>query len=138
MANEYIDNNNNIKIIEQAPLVGQITSFETLVSAQDLTSSYVDFGDGIEMIGYNKMGVFIVADTNNSTGVTMNVLALDESGGDEYGLEEITLWDDATTDFKKYYELDCGTFQYLKLQAKATTVGATAGDLTIYINKTYR
>jgi hypothetical protein len=119
MANEYIDNNNNIKIVEQAPLLGQLTDYEEIVSAQNLTDSYVDFGDEIEMNGYNKLGVFVVADTNNSTGVTINVLAKDETGGDEYEYDEFVLWDNSISDFKKYYEIDCASFQFMQLQAKA-------------------
>jgi hypothetical protein len=70
--------------------------------------------------------------------VTINVLAKDETGGDEYEYDEFVLWDNSISDFKKYYEIDCASFQFMQLQAKATIVGATAGDLTIYINKGYR
>lgn len=128
-----------------SPLVNvwnQYTDAETLVTAQGLTASYTDFGSEIDMRSYNRLGVYIIADVNNSENVDLKILGKYESGGtDEYdidGLSEKRLWDTGASDFKKYYEFDVGTIPYVQLQGKAGTVGTTAGDLTIVIDKKWR
>jgi len=115
------------------------TDSETLVTAQDLTASYADFGAEIDVQDYKTLSVNIVADCNNSQDVTLKILVLDEIGGsDEYELEtngSRILWSGAGTDFKKSYQVDVDGLVAIQFQAIAGTVGATAGDLTLKINK---
>lgn len=118
------------------------TDAETLVSAQDLTDAYADFGAEIDMRGYNRLGVYVVSDVNDSENVTLQVLGKHTSEGtDEYvidGIPEETLWTTSASDEKLYYEFDIGTIPFIQLQAKAETVGSTAGDLSIVIEKKWR
>lgn len=124
------------------PISSRYTDPEILVSAQDLTASYADYGAEISMQGYNRLGVWIVADVNDSVNVNLKVLAKHTSAGsDEYDIDGVaikSLWTTGASDFKKYYEFDVGTSPYIQLQAIAGTVGATAGDLSIVIDKKWR
>jgi hypothetical protein len=121
--------------------VKQITSpVANLVTEEDLTASYADLGAEINAEGYTKLGVWVKADVNDSETVTLKVLGLHTTSGDEYdidGISEKTLWTTGASDFNKYYEFEIGASPIIKLQAKAGTVGATAGDLTIDITKVY-
>ena len=122
-----------------SPIPQAYTDVETIVSAKDLTSGYVDFGPEIDMRGYTKIGLFIEADTNNSTDVIVKVVGLKALGGSEFtiiGTDDVTLWTTSPgVDLNLYAEFEVGTIPYVQIQAKAGTVGATAGDLTIGINK---
>ena len=121
------------------PTYSHNTDSEVLVTAQDLTTSYADFGPEIDVQDYDVLTVNIVADCNNSEDVTLKILALDEMwGADEYELESNwtkTLWSGAGTDFKKSYSIDTKWLIAIQLQAVAGTVWATAWDLSININK---
>jgi len=94
------------------------------------------------MQGYTHLRVAIVADVNNSDNVTLKLLGLDESGGsDEYEIEGGTtqaLWTTGASDSKFSYTFDVKGTPFIQLQAIAGTVGATAGDLTIVINKVWK
>jgi len=119
----------------------QYTDSETLVTAQDLTAAYADFGAEIDVRGYNTLGVFVVSDVNDSENVTLKALAKTTSGGtDEFELESngsYELWTTGASDAKTYYEFEVDAIPFIQLQAIAGTVGGTAGDLTIYITKKY-
>jgi hypothetical protein len=111
---------------------------KTVVTAQDLTASYVDFGSPVNVSGNSKLGVHITADVNDSLNVDLKVIALHTSGGSEFevdGYNEIRLWGATVADFKKEYLYDCAELNFVQFQAKAGTVGSTAGDLTIEITK---
>jgi len=117
------------------------TSASLLVSEQDLTASFADFGDEIDVVNYTRVGIWITRDVNDSTDVELKVLGLYESSGTEFeisGIADRVLWSTSGSDGSTYYEFDVGTIPYIKLQAKAGTLGSTPGDLTIYINKQYR
>jgi hypothetical protein len=120
----------------------QYTDVETLVTAQDLTSSYANFGSEIDMRGYNRLGIYIITDVNDSENVDLNVLGKHTSGGTDLyninGISTVSLWTTSASDDKNYYEFDIGTIPFIQLQAVAETVGATAGDLTIGIDKKWR
>ena len=118
------------------------TDAEVLETAQDLTASYADFGAEIDMRGFNRIGLFIVTDVNNSEDVDLKVLGKSTAGGTfEYeidGTDVVRIWSGTGTDAAIYYEFDVGTIPFIQLQIKAGTVGATAGDLTADINKKWR
>jgi len=123
------------------PDYSRYTSPEVLVTEQDLTASYADFGAEIDVRGYTFIALFIVADVNDSEDVDLKILGKHESAGaDEYEIDGVsvkTLWSGSGTDFKKVYEFNTGSIPYIQVQAIADTAGATAGDLTIIINKKY-
>jgi hypothetical protein len=129
--------------IKVSPLVNvwnQYTDSEVLVTAQDLTASYADFGAEIDMRGFTHLRVGIVLDVNDSENITLKLLGLDESGGsDEYEIEGGTTQAiDHTADNKFSYEFDVKGNPFIQLQAVAGTVGSTAGDLTITISKIWK
>lgn len=133
---------NSSMVIVQNPTKDEYDDVVLLVSAQDLTNAYADFGGEIDMRGRTKLGVWITADVNNSETVTIKALLKHTAAGtDEYeaGISnEITLWTTGASDFKKYYEFSIGAVPFVQLQAMAATVGATAGDLTISITKKFQ
>ena len=120
----------------------QYTDPETLVTAQDLTDAYADFGAEIDMRGYTKLGVWVISDVNDSENVNLKALVKHTSAGtDEYEIEASggvkALWTTGASDSKAYYEFNIGAAPFVQLQAIAGTVGATAGDLSIAITKIY-
>ncbi len=131
-----------LRIVELSPLWNRYTDVETLVSAQNLTDVYVDYGAEIDMRGYTHLGIFVAVDANDSQDVYLKALGKHtESGTEEFsidGVSEILLWSGTSTDFNKYYEFDIGVIPYIQLQSYATVPGSTVGDLTIYITKSFR
>ena len=132
---------NSIKNYDINPLNQQFTTPVEIVTAQDLTASYADFGAEIDMRGYTKLGVYIIKDVNDSENVSLQLLAKHTSdGADEYerfGVAATELWTTSPSDGKVYVEFDVAGIPFVQLQAIAGTVGATAGDLTISIIKMY-
>lgn len=124
------------------PVWERYTDPEELVDAQDLTDTYADYGAEIDMRGYTHLRIAIVADVNDSENVDLKLLGKDESGGtDEYEIEGGTtqeLWTTGASDGKYSYTFDVKGSPFVQLQAKAGTVGSTAGDLTISISKQYK
>ncbi len=130
------------KTISLVNVWNRYTDPEVLVTAQDLTDAYADYGSEIDMRGYNRLGVYIITDVNDSQNVKLQVLGKHTpEGTDEYtidGIAEKDLWTTSGTDSKIYYEFDIKTIPYIQLQAKAGTVGTTPGDLSIVIDKKWR
>ncbi len=132
--------NNLLDIEEQAPIWSRYTAVSTLVTAQDLTGSYADFGAEIDMRGYDTLQIFIEVDVNDSLNVDLQVLGLHTAAGTNYeiyGVSAVALWSTVVPDFDKVYEFDTGGIPYVQVQSIAGTVGSTAGDLTIYIIKSF-
>jgi hypothetical protein len=129
----------SIKVSQLNNLWNQYTDVETLVTAQDLTDAYADFGAEIDMRGYDTLGVYIISDVNSSEDVDLKVLAKHTlAGTDEYEIDGISvksLWTTGASDAKTYYEFETNGIPFIQLQAIAGTVGATAGDLTLEIIK---
>lgn len=122
------------------PEYAQYTDWVNLVTAQDLTASYADFGSEIDCRWYNRLGVWITYDVNDSENVKLKALAKYESAGSieaEFTDNEETLWTTSASDGSMYIEFDIWTIPYIQLQWIAWTVGATAGDLTIVYNLKY-
>jgi hypothetical protein len=143
MKGRYAQGDDGLRTIKlntrgQLELSTSISDTSTLVTEEDLTASYADLGDEILTEGYSKIGVWIEADVNDSETVTLKVLGLHETSGIEFDIDGIsvkTLWTTSAVDFNEYYEYTIGAIPIIKLQAKAETVGSTAGDLTINITK---
>ena len=128
------------KTISLVNVWNRYTDAETLVTAQDLTDTYADYGAVIDMRGYTHLRVGLVLDVNDSTGITLKPLGLNEADGiDEFEIEGGTTQAiPHTADAKYSYEFDVKGSPFVQLQAKAETVGATPGDLTISITKVYK
>ena len=122
-------------------LKAPITTVTTLVTEQDLTDTYADFGAELDMSGYTKLGIWVSTDCNDSEDVDLKVLGKHTSAGaDEFAIDGVSvkrLWTGVGTDSKTYYEFAIGAIPYIQLQAIAGTLGVTAGDLTISITKVY-
>ncbi len=138
----YDSGNDLTKTQDQSPLWTRYTDFVTLVTAQDLTGSYADFGGQIDSRGYNTLGIVVTRDVNDSINVDLKVLAEMVSGGtvdiEIDGIATKSLWGASGADGSTYYEFEVGTIPFIQLQAIAGTVGATAGDLTIDYNLFYK
>lgn len=128
------------KTISLVNVWNRYTDAETLVTAQDLTDTYADYGAEIDMRGYTHLRVGIVLDVNDSTDIKLKLLGLNEAGGiDEFEIEGGTTQAiPHTADAKYSYEFDVKGSPFVQLQAKAETVGATPGDLTISITKVWK
>jgi len=118
------------------------SSVSSLVTTQTLTGSYANAGVEINVIDYNRLGLYVACDTNDSRSITLQVLGSHTSGGTQYIIDGIsikTIIDAVTTTDKNiYYEFDVGTIPYVQIQIKAGTVGASPGTITIHIDKKWR
>jgi hypothetical protein len=127
------------KTVVQGYIPKNYVDYVTVVTAQDLTDTNANFGGSIDCRGYSKVGLYIITDVNSSETVTLDGYAQVESGASELytidGVSTKTLWTTGASDEYLYCEFNVGAISFLQLQAKAETVGATAGDLTIAITK---
>ncbi len=124
------------KQIEQAPLDQRYTDPELLVSAQNLTSSYVQFGSDIDVLGKNKLGLTVKSDCNDSQDVLLKIVGVfDDEEVTIDGVDVETLWSGIGTDSSQYFEINVGTLPFIRVYALAGTVGSNPGDLTIKFNK---
>ena len=103
---------------------------QAIATSQTVTGTFANLGDEINIRGFNKLGIFIDLDINNSTGVVIQVLLLNEPGGDQYThlISSSYQWTllDADGNYKlPDFELN-GLANYAQLQVKATVLGATA------------
>jgi len=139
--NAYDSSTNTEMTTVLNPVWDRYTDSEELVSAQDLTSSYVDFGSEIDLRGYSKLVVGVIKDVNDSQDVDMKILGKTVFGGtDEYDIDSIPverLWSGAGSDGKTMYVFDITGIPVVQVQAKAGVAGATPGNLTINIMKVY-
>ena len=116
---------------------GAKTENTTLATTQDVTASYADVGSEIDAGDYGTIGFFVDYVVNDSDNVSVKIIGLDGSGGNEYeidGSSERGLFTASDSDGFTYFEVDLGTLRYVKLQVEAETVGATAGTLTVKYN----
>jgi len=102
-------------------------------AAQDLTGAYADLGGVIDCRGYDKLGLYIDLDVNDSSTNTLRILPIKESDGtDEY--EPLTATDYVytlgDTDKKIFIPFDTDNrIPFIQIQVKAGTVGTTAGQI---------
>ena len=108
---------------------------------QVLTADWVDTNNITtrDVSGYNKIGVFVEATPNDSENGQIRVVG-ELGSGNLYeidGVSEKTVFTSGAA-VKKYYEFDIGTLTNVRIQIKAGTVGATAGQMSVYLNEAYR
>jgi len=127
----------SVKVLEQAPENTFWTDSELLVSEQNLTTSYVDFGSEIDTCGHNLITLYVDVDINSSTGVYIKLIGLDEIGGNEYEIRDLKPVSVEESDGSYAYTFDINSLPYVKVQAYAENILPTAGDLTISYNLKY-
>lgn len=112
-------------------------------TAQDLTTSWVDLGDEIDMNGFNCIGLWVTLDINSTNDPRIRAIAkLDTAGSKEYILQIETVGTSAVSIENKYYEWNVdadtetmlmidtkGLVPKVQLQVQCGTVGATAGQI---------
>jgi len=129
--------------IEINPEYAQRTDFLPLVTAQDLTTSYADFGDVIDAREKKSLLLKVGYDVNDSWPVKLKVLGLktadDSSPADLSSyVSEVTVFDSGDDDWFKGYIVNTEWRPYLQIQAKDEATGqATFGDLTIDYSLVY-
>lgn len=81
---------------------------ETLISSpQAFTTSWVDLGSEIEMLGFNKLGIWIDLDVNAANNMRIRALAkLDVAGSAEYSLPIKTVGTSDVAVEQEYYEFN--------------------------------
>lgn len=118
---------------------------QALISAaQDLTANWADLGQVIDCKDITNFGLWLNIDINDSTGVVFRVIPMkDSSDTDEYSsVIEDSSSGTATLVAPQLYDLESDADQkivlqidvtdivpYAKVQVKAGTVGATAGQV---------
>jgi hypothetical protein len=110
---------------------------ELVTNAVDLTGDWATVAS-INVTGYNRLGLFVSSVLNDSEDGELRILGVD--GSDSYLIDGVSNKSLFSTgdDVKTYYEFDVGTLEDINVQVKVGTVGATAGTVTIKINKMYR
>ena len=109
---------------------------------QVLTGAYVTTNNiaTINCVGYNTIGVYVDFTRNDSENMTLNVLGMlgDTNTYTISGFTEKTVFTNTPDTGRVYYEIDVGTLQAVRLQIKAGVVGATAGVVSVYVDKATR
>jgi len=118
---------------------GSVIAPVVLVTASDIGSvddTWVDQGAEIDCTGYNAVGVYIQYTDNNSSGGQIQVLAKHTTAGSEFKLEtDADYQKTLVADDLVAYFFNTQGINYLQLQSKAITVGATKGTITVNITK---
>lgn len=113
-----------------------VYNLSTLVTGSDIgavNDTWKNQGGVISMEGYYKIGIEVTLTVNDSTGNQLQILS---------GMTSTpTALLDATTEYQKtlgdasvvkYYEfVTNGLIPYIRIQTKATLIGATEGTVTI-------
>jgi len=130
---------------------------ELLTSAQDLTASFADLWNEVDVSWYKKIRFYLTVDINSSNDPRFKFYAKHESGGsEEYPLSDadVTIHTDNTytsAAASRYFELNDDANQlvaididvknitgYIQTQASVWTVGGTAAQIdAFYIVKWY-
>lgn len=111
-------------------------------TAQDLTTSWVDYGPELIVDGHKSISVWLNIDINDTRNVRIRALAKHVSdGADEYNLPIITVSKAAVMVNPEYYEFDNDVdhktvvsfdfheiIPFVQFQIQAGTVGVTAGQ----------
>jgi len=117
-----------------------LTAPETIASAQDLTDTYADLGDVIDVRDIDVLGVYIDCVANDSLLIDINSIGHDDIPGtkdyilDGVSEKEIT-GSGETDDVNRYFTFDVEGLIGLTIQGKAGTVGSTAGTLALRVTK---
>jgi len=140
----YDSSQDIIKTIDQSPANDWYTGSVPLVTASDVGASdnaWVDQGSEIAMGGKNRLAIYVKLTPNNSTGVMLQVLSKDASGGtSEYVLDVASSYQKvlgvSPTPIVYTFETD-GVIPFVQIQTKASVVGTTKGTVDISIVKAW-
>ncbi len=118
------------------------TNLVTGVTIGSLDNTWKDQGAEIPMQERNATGIWVKFTANNTTGGAMvQILSKHTSGGvDEYEMESSGSYQSQIGIVNRKYWIPFGTnnlVDYLQIQTKGTTLGATTGMVTIDITKAY-
>lgn len=120
----------------------RFTDVANLVTASNIGAvdgAWVDQGAEIDCRGYKTIALYVSYTDNNSTGGELQFLSKHTSAGaDEYKLEVAADYQKSlpADDTIAYFISTDGT-PYIQVQTRASTVGATAGTITIDVIKEY-
>ncbi len=111
-------------------------------TAQDFTTSWVDYGSEISTDGYDFMSLWLNVDINNSIDARIRIVAKHTRGGDKYvhSIEVITAsvinvedeFFEFTTDEDQRRVIEItldDIIPFVQVQIQVGTVGATAGQI---------
>lgn len=123
-------------------------------TAQNVTDSWVDLGVEIVAFGYNKIGLWLDIDINDSNNIQIRALAKNSNINttNEYALPIQTVGTSDVKVEKEYFEFNVdedakylleidtgGHATEVQIQVKAGTVGGTAGQIeSVYATKLWR
>jgi len=123
--------------------VNDYDKIDIKTESQTLTDSYADLGSEINVRGYNTLKLYLGIDINDSENVHIKALGkLLQDATEEYELDTQTVSSGVTQVDKQYFEVNYDADGYqtiqidvtgcyvIQLQAKAGTVGQTAGKIT--------
>jgi len=113
-----------------------------LTSPVTMTTGYQDIGSEIDVVGYNRMFIGITIDINSSNNLTVKPLGKFTGGAtEEYALPlqvagtaktavDIDIYEVAyDADGYQGIRVDVSDLNFIQIQAKVLTAGATAADI---------
>ena len=116
-------------------------SIATANAIGDIDDTWKDQGTEIDVQGWASALIWGNFSVNLSTGNQLQILSKRESAGlDEYVLEDANAFKKTIgdSDIKIVYDFVTSRgMSALQIQTKATTVGATPGQVTIYVTRGY-
>jgi hypothetical protein len=140
----------NVQVVN--PEYFRYTDVTTLEGTpQNLTASWADIGAEVSCQGFNKIGLWVTLDINNSLDARIRALAKHTSAGtDEYTFPILTptasqvnieaefIEFTQNADQKMLIKVECdNVVPYVQFQIQAGTVGATPGTIAASITKGY-
>lgn len=146
-----LDSNNNINVNVNAIEAKRYTDPENLViSPQNVTASWENFGGQIDVKGYNRLTAWIIITHNDSLKNRVQALAIDTYDGSDLYSFPIRSTDSSVVYVQpQYYEFsanvsqkmvidwDVSSVQYVQLQIMCDSVGTTADTIIAKITKMF-
>ncbi len=131
----------SLRVIEQNPAWGRPTASEVLVTNENIgavDNTWINIGAEVDVQYFNTITFWINFIVNASLTNTIQILVRHELGGsDIYTLEDLETYQKTLGDAsrKTAYPFPVEGAISVQLQAKAGTIGVTAGTLSISITK---
>jgi hypothetical protein len=117
----------------------QFTVAEELVASINVSDSYSNVGDPVNMQGYTRAGIYVDYTPNDSLTLNIKIVGLSSLDSGEYELYGVrTRQIDDTGHSKIYFEFDIGTLPYIQIKTKVDSLGSSPGELTVNISKKWR
>jgi hypothetical protein len=135
ISSDISDDVTKVSIESKAPIIS--LDAQNVVDGADIGAvddTWVDAGSEIDVRALESVGIYYEYTANDSAGAQLQILSLHTSGGTEYNHETSADFQHTIGDSNKNLKLDtfeCKDINYLQIQTKATTVGATEGTIKI-------